>query len=751
MKSVCVSYCPVKETVMNTQGQKEGVAAQTRHVRISQVLWVAVFTLAVIGVMLYSSFTGGIIAERYAPLVDAAMEIKLEASIGHLCFMELETEESDVDIDDVWRHLDQAEWYARAMLEGGENPEGKYVPLKDADLRREIEQALEGINTFRAIARKRWEAISQPDIELEIDPRFHKIFKDFLASADKVKIALQQVMRRQLLRFHILQALLVVIIVALGAVMSIALRCCERRRTSDMLALQDKEENLRTTLHSIGDAVIATDTKGNITRMNPVAVSLTGWEAEDAQGRPLTEVFHIINTLTKELAVNPVQRVLDSGNIVGLANHTALIAKDGTEHQIADSAAPIRNTEGTIIGVVLVFRDVTEEYAMLAERERERNFMQTVINGLPEALMVINRDYTISLANKTIRDATGGKDPVAACMKCYNVTHDRESPCDCEEHPCPLKQVLETKLPVMLEHIHQDSQGREINVEVTAAPIFDENGEVAQIIESSRDITKRKLIEKEREQFVKTLEFKNKEMKDIVYTASHDLRSPLVNIQGFSGELEKDCAHLLKLLDKISIDPEQKKQIELLSEKNIPQSLGFIVGSTNKMASLLDGLLQVSRIGTAKVDCEPIDTNKIVSQVLAAMEYQIKQNDVAVSAETLPDCIGDVNMLDQVFTNLIGNAIKYRETSRKSEIHISAKVKDNMSVYCVADNGIGISPKHQSKVFEIFHRLNPNDAAGGEGLGLTIVVRILDRLGGRIWVESEPGEGSKFFFELPTA
>ena len=139
----------------------------------------------------------------------------------------------------------------------------------------------------------------------------------------------------------------------------------------------------------------------------------------------------------------------------------------------------------------------------------------------------------------------------------------------------------------------------------------------------------------------------------------------------------------------------------------------------------------------------------MIDGILLSMEYQIQENDVTVTVDPLPDCIADTHMLDHVFTNLIGNAIKYSHPANKAEITISGKVEDDMSIYCVEDNGIGIAPAHQKKIFEIFHRLNPNDAVGGEGLGLTIVTRILDRLGGKIWLESKPDKGSKFFVALP--
>ncbi|MFO8032974.1 MAG: PAS domain S-box protein [Desulfohalobiaceae bacterium] len=158
----------------------------------------------------------------------------------------------------------------------------------------------------------------------------------------------------------------------------------ERKQAEE--ALRTKEKDLHQTLHSIGDAVIATDTKGNVARMNPVAESLTAWSFEQAQGKPLTEVFRIINAYTREVCTDPVQIVLASGEIQDLANHTVLIAQDGQEYQIADSASPIRDEQGQISGVVLVFRDVTEKYRQqeaLRESEERLDFaLQATNTGL---------------------------------------------------------------------------------------------------------------------------------------------------------------------------------------------------------------------------------------------------------------------------------------------------------------------------------------------------------------------------------
>jgi PAS domain S-box-containing protein len=313
-----------------------------------------------------------------------------------------------------------------------------------------------------------------------------------------------------------------------------------------------------------------------------------------------------------------------------------------------------------------------------------------------------------------------------------------------------LEKVRETGEITTQEASVVDIDGNELWFHSTLVPVNDDEGQIEYIMVVSIEITERKQAEEQREKLVKILEYKNKELRDIVYTTSHDLKSPLVNIEGFSGELIFACDNLLMLLADQDKGEDKRPQIETLLKDNIPESLKYITGSTKKMASLLDGLLQISRVGTVEIKSESIDMNKTMGEVLAAMEHQIKEYNITVTIETLADCVGDPNMLDHVFANLISNAIKYRDPAKESEVRISCEVEDGMSIYCVEDNGIGIAPDYQNKVFEIFHRLNPKEDVEGQGLGLTIVTRIMDRLAGKIWLESEEGKGSKFFIALPT-
>ncbi len=260
----------------------------------------------------------------------------------------------------------------------------------------------------------------------------------------------------------------------------------------------------------------------------------------------------------------------------------------------------------------------------------------------------------------------------------------------------------------------------------------------------------RKISELERELLVKTLATKNKELQSVVYVASHDLRSPLINIQGFSGELVKNCRQLLEYLGLEDISDKGREDLKPILEEDIPQALEFITASTDKMQTLLDGLLKISRIGTSPLKIEPLDMNQLVKQVVDAMNFQIQSCDAVVTVDELPPCLGDVGRTSQVFSNLLDNAVKYLDPGREGLVRVTGRSEDNRCIYCVEDNGVGIDEDYQAKVFEIFHRLDPGGSVPGEGLGLTIISRILDRQDGNILLDSKPDRGSRFYISLPS-
>lgn len=284
-------------------------------------------------------------------------------------------------------------------------------------------------------------------------------------------------------------------------------------------------------------------------------------------------------------------------------------------------------------------------------------------------------------------------------------------------------------------------------MDTTIFPFVNAAGKPTQYVAIRTDITQRKTHEAQLQQYAYDLAEKNKELETIVYTVSHDLRSPLVNVQGFGKQLARACEKIQQAA-ATNAGAVPQEVLQPLVTESIPQALRFINAGVNKMEMLLAGLLRFSRLGRVILTIGPIDMNAMLAGLVAAARFQLNEARAEVVVEPLPSCLGDNANTSQVFANLIDNALKYREPTRRMRLVVSGRIEDGKAVYSVADNGIGIPAEHQPKIFEIFHRLNP-DVTVGEGLGLTIAQRVLERQRGRIWVESREGEGSTFFVSLP--
>ena len=285
-------------------------------------------------------------------------------------------------------------------------------------------------------------------------------------------------------------------------------------------------------------------------------------------------------------------------------------------------------------------------------------------------------------------------------------------------------------------------------VETTIYPFVNEAGKPLQYVAIRTDITTRKAAEAEMQRIAAELAEKNKELEAIVYTVSHDLRSPLVNVQGFGKQLNRACETIAAAVAAANGGTVAAEKLKQPVEVAIPQALRFINAGVIKMETLLAGLLRYSRLGHVALNFRPLNMNGLIAEIVAAMKFQLDEAGADVRIDPLPTCLADHVQTSQVFANLLDNALKYRDRTRPLRVTLTGHVTNGQAIYAVADNGIGIAPEHQPKVFEIFHRLNP-DATSGEGLGLTIAQRVLERQHGRIWVEGTPGGGSTFLVSLP--
>jgi signal transduction histidine kinase len=251
------------------------------------------------------------------------------------------------------------------------------------------------------------------------------------------------------------------------------------------------------------------------------------------------------------------------------------------------------------------------------------------------------------------------------------------------------------------------------------------------------------------------LKQKNEENELFVYSVSHDLRSPLVNLQGFSRELAASCTDLRALVLEADLPEANRRRALTLIDCNMADSVHFIQTAVSRLSGIIDALLRLSRAGRVDYRRQAVDVSAAVRRVVEALWGTITARGAEITVGPLPTVWGDPTAVEQLFANLIGNAVNYLDPARPGRVEVGVRDEpaDGQPVPAfhtlfVRDNGLGIPEAHQANAFVAFQRLHP-DVAPGEGIGLALVHRIVERHGGRIWVESAPGVGTTFFVSLP--
>ncbi|MFZ3166681.1 MAG: PAS domain S-box protein [Candidatus Methanoperedens sp.] len=487
--------------------------------------------------------------------------------------------------------------------------------------------------------------------------------------------------------------------------------------------LKESEEWLATTLRSIGEAVITADKDGLITFMNPAAEGLTGWKPKEVINKKLTDVFKIINRDTRLPIENPVTRVLSEGITARLASHTILI-RNGTEILIDDSAAPIKDDKGDNIGVVLVFRDITEHNRAEEKLMESEETFRTLVSASPDAVTTADLEGKVTFASEQTARLFGFASPEEVIGKSV---FEFIAPEDQERALENLKKTLSEGFVKNLEYSFLRKDGSRFIGELNAALIKDAKGRPKFFIATTRDITKRKQADEKLKQTMAELERSNKDLEQFAYAASHDLQEPLRTVSNFSQLLAK----------------RYKGELDTKAD----QFIGFIVDGTTRMQQMIDDLLAYSRVSTRAKPFEPTDCETVFDQALANVKMAIEESDALVTHDPLPTVMADTSQMVQLFQNLLSNAIKFRK--EKPRITVSAAQGGNEWLFSVQDNGIGIAPEFMEHIFKMFQREHASAEYSGTGVGLAICKKIVERHGGRIWVESEQGKGSTFYFTIP--
>jgi PAS domain S-box-containing protein len=477
--------------------------------------------------------------------------------------------------------------------------------------------------------------------------------------------------------------------------------------------------------------------------LNVVSEVLTGWKEEEAAGRPISEVFHIVCERTREPCEDPVHVALATGQIVDLADDTLLISRFGVERMIADTCAPVRDADGKLYGTVLVFRDVTAaRTAEKALKESEERFRQLADNVQDMFWITEPGDFhRIEYVNPAYRKVWGiGPELVPSHISTWRrLIHDD----DRERVAKTYEQFLAGNgaYDVEFRIVRQDGIMRWLWAR--AFLVRDDTGEVVRVAGLTQDITGRKIDEQRQEQLLE-------EIKHFAYIVSHDLRAPLSNLSGFNQELRRSLGELRTLArHAIPALPElQQGACTALLEVEIPESLSFMDASISRMGNLIAAILNLSRLGHREMVFTHVNMNHMVAETLQTMAHQVNQKDVDVRVKDLPEVVADPTSLEQILSNLLVNAINYLDRDRPGIVEIwSGKLGTDWAFH-IRDNGVGIEPENQSRIFEMFQRVHTHDVQG-EGMGLACVRTLVRRHGGRIWCSSEPGVGSTFTFTIP--
>jgi PAS domain S-box-containing protein len=490
---------------------------------------------------------------------------------------------------------------------------------------------------------------------------------------------------------------------------------------------QQIRDSLRTTLASIGDAVISTDAQGRVVFVNAIAQSMLGLQEAEISGKFLEDVFQIVNEFSRAKVESPVAQVLREGRIVGLANHTILISNDGTEIPIDDSGAPIRDEKGAILGTVLVFRDVTSR----RRADETSRLLASIVESSDAAIFSKDLRGVVTSWNRGAERIFGysAKEIIGRSISTI-FPPDRTD---------DLQNIMERiGRGERIEHyqtIRQTKAGNLLNVSITISPVRDPLGRVVGASTVSRDTTEQvraadhlARLNADLQQSNKILALTNQDLERFAFIASHDLQEPLrmitaysqLLIQSHAGEFDADASTFV----------------------------ANIVDGTTRMRELLADLLAYTEIRTrGEEPLESVDLNVVLENVRQLLKVSIEESGAQVTSDPLPILRAYRGHFQPLFQNLIGNAIKYRGT-QSLRIHVSVKEVDGEPRFSVSDNGIGIDPEYHKQIFEVFRRLHTRKIPG-TGVGLAICQRVVERYGGRIWVESQVGQGATFVFTLP--
>jgi PAS domain S-box-containing protein len=479
----------------------------------------------------------------------------------------------------------------------------------------------------------------------------------------------------------------------------------ERREAEDEI-IKAKEEWERT-FDAITDPIMILDTNHRIAKANRAMAAKLGISPEEATG---LACFECVHGCSEPPAVCPHARLL-----IDKQPHTSELHDDRMGSHFLVSVSPLYGPDGTLFGSVHYARDITEQKRAQEAGKAERQRLYDVLETLPVYVCLLTEDYHMPFANRYFRETFGESQG----RRCHDFLFNRTQPCE----TCETYTVMKTRAP---HHWYWTGpNGRDYDI--YDFPFTDTGGSFL-ILEMGIDITERNKAEEALKQTLDELTRSNEDLQHFAYVASHDLQEPLRSVAS--------ALYLFENKHKGTLDGESDQLIH------------YAVDAAKKMKALILDLLTYSRITTRGKPFAMVNVQEVLHQSLLNLKGLIDDKQAGITSDEMPTVHADFTLLMQVFQNLIGNAVKFGH-SESPKVHVSAARQDNEWIFAVRDNGIGISPEYFDRIFVIFQQLDKKGPFHGTGMGLAIVKRIVERHRGRVWVESQVGIGSTFYFTIP--
>ncbi|MBK9053294.1 MAG: PAS domain S-box protein [Chloroflexi bacterium] len=473
-------------------------------------------------------------------------------------------------------------------------------------------------------------------------------------------------------------------------------------------------------LQNVSDAIVATDQQFKVTHWNQAAETLYGWTAAEVLGRPVRDLLktEYPHSTEEQVYQEFVTHGLWKGDVIQ-------IRKDGVKRSIMSSVSAFKDEAGQLMGVVAANRDITEQkVAENALRQSEERFAKAfhfnpaalILTSLMDGrILDVNEAYTQLLGYQ--RAEVVGR----SGLELNIITNP-------EERAEVTRRLRETGSVRNYETVVYHRAGKKHHVLASLEPM-EVNGERC-ILSALYDITERKEAEALLEQTMAELRRSNHDLEQFAYVASHDLQEPLRAVAGMVQLLRQRYGGQL--------------------DDRADEYISHAVDAAARMQTLINDLLTFSRVSTKGQTFAPVSGEAILQDAINSLKVAIAESGALITHDPLPTFLGDARQLTQLLQNLISNALKFRGEA-VPHIHIRAEESDGEASVAVQDNGIGIAPEYFERIFVIFQRLHTRREYPGTGIGLALCKKIVERHRGRIWVTSQPGMGSTFFFTIPTS